>query len=826
MKTIFKNTFKTTKFIILSIIFIVACSAACCVNYFINAKTETVASAADSYDTALMNEWNSKVEASTSARPQTFKLTKNWVAAQSGFGTGTGFEEGHSRSLLVPSYKNIILDLNGYKLDRNLSTYIDWGCVITVKGTLTIKDSSSSKTGVICGGYNGNYGGAIVVDGGKFTLESGKIADNVCKYYGGAVYLVNTNATFIMNGGTISDNLCGYETSNGVYVGDKGTFLMNGGALYGGVKVSENGTFSHDGGTVNDKNPPKTLTDTTRDVRVIYDGQKHYITVSATGFYPDDYLSTKATIRFGVSADNCNLTACPTVTNVSESTTIYYKVTFKDTYKDFTGSAKITVTPRSLAANTEFSTIADRTYTGTEIVPEFTVSNSALTIADKTLVNGTDFTAEFSDNINAGTATITLTGKGNFTGTCIKTFNIVKAAVTDATADVNVVYDRAPHGITVSVTGCIGDDTFENSSAVVRYGISSGAFTLDESPVLTDAGSPLTIYYQITFANYNTVTGSKTVTITSRDLSGSVISVSGEYVYIGSEITPEYTAADAELKGENKSLMLGTDYTAVITDNLNAGTATITLTGTGNFSSVKSQTFEIKKAILTDVSEGVNVIYDGLAHQITVNATGFMGEDGMKDGSILYCLTEDGTFVAELPSVTNVSDSKEIYYKVTFDNYEMLQGSRIVTVTPRDISAGTVIKVTGSYEYNGAAIIPNYTVENEGILAADKSLKEDVDFIAGYSDNVNVGTAKIKLKGTGNFTGEATQTFEIKSDSDTPVDPEEPDKPEPPKEEDKDDSGAENEGTFNPAVVIVPVAVVVVGAGCAATGIIIKKRRK
>jgi prepilin-type N-terminal cleavage/methylation domain-containing protein len=62
-------------------------------------------------------------------------------------------------------------------------------------------------------------------------------------------------------------------------------------------------------------------------------------------------------------------------------------------------------------------------------------------------------------------------------------------------------YDGSNHGITVTSSG-----------ATIKYGIEEGNYTLDDSPKYTDVGE-YTIYYQITKEGYNTVTGSKTVTI-------------------------------------------------------------------------------------------------------------------------------------------------------------------------------------------------------------------------------------------------------------------------------------------------------------------------
>ena len=63
----------------------------------------------------------------------------------------------------------------------------------------------------------------------------------------------------------------------------------------------------------------------------------------------------------------------------------------------------------------------------------------------------------------------------------------------------------------------------------------------------------------------------------------------------------------------NKTLKKDTDYTLSYSDNINAGTATITITGKGNFTGMTSMTFIItqKSAEKLNISEIANQIYTG-----------------------------------------------------------------------------------------------------------------------------------------------------------------------------------------------------------------------
>lgn len=97
-----------------------------------------------------------------------------------------------------------------------------------------------------------------------------------------------------------------------------------------------------------------------------------------------------------------------------------------DAISSVSAAKTITITPavKSLTASM-VSNIPDQEYTGSEITPEIVVKDGA-----KTLVEGTDYTVAYSNNIDAGEAKITITGNGKYAGTVTVRFNIVKIAYT------------------------------------------------------------------------------------------------------------------------------------------------------------------------------------------------------------------------------------------------------------------------------------------------------------------------------------------------------------------------------------------------------------
>lgn len=84
-------------------------------------------------------------------------------------------------------------------------------------------------------------------------------------------------------------------------------------------------------------------------------------------------------------------------------------------------TADVTVEPAPLPEDKIQVAEGPFTFANKEITPE---------VAIEGLDEGTDYTVEYKDNFDAGTASIVLTGMGNYTGTVTKTFEIKKAALT------------------------------------------------------------------------------------------------------------------------------------------------------------------------------------------------------------------------------------------------------------------------------------------------------------------------------------------------------------------------------------------------------------
>ena len=90
---------------------------------------------------------------------------------------------------------------------------------------------------------------------------------------------------------------------------------------------------------------------------------------------------------------------------------------------------------------------------------------------------------------------------------------------------------------------------------------------------------------------------------------------------------------------------------------------------------------------------------------------------------------------------------------------KVLETAEIPALSRISISKASVTLSTSTYAYDGKAKTPSVTVKVGG-----KTLKKDTDYTVSYSNNTKVGTAKVTIKGKGNYTGSVSKTYSIKND--------------------------------------------------------------
>ena len=372
-------------------------------------------------------------------------------------------------------------------------------------------------------------------------------------------------------------------------------------------------------------------------------------------------------------------TVVPTAINAG-TYTVYYYINGNSNYKEKSGSVIVTIKKYDLSTNGIIGTINDQTYTESEIKPTPLVTASMSNVGVATLVNNTDYTYSYSNNINAGTtsnpyATVNVTGKGNYTGTKSKTFKIIKATNPTVITANDLTYNAAEQTLVTS----------SKEQGYICYSLSAVPTSCSANSALakgTNAGT-YTVYYLISGnSNYNSKSGSVKVSIKQYDISKTAtIGIINDQVYTGNAIKPTPNVTVPIPTGKTTTLVNNTDFTYSYSNNKNIGTANITITGQGNYTGTKSTTFKIsQKASLCTITSVPSLKYPS-------NATGSIQFKCTGDGKITVTssstgvieVTNTGTTGAGLKGIT--AGKSKITVSQAAGNYEASSASADVTVT-------------------------------------------------------------------------------------------------------------------------------------------------
>lgn len=392
---------------------------------------------------------------------------------------------------------------------------------------------------------------------------------------------------------------------------------------------------------------------------------------------------------------------------------------------NYTGSASksFRIVPADIANFTASLSASTFGYDGSKKKPSATVRSG-----NKTLTSGTDFTVSYSNNVNVGTASAVITGKGNYSGSITKEFIITPADFSKLTASL--------------AAGTFSyDGTEKKPEVTVKSGSKQLTSGTDFTVSYTDNINVGTAKAVITGKGNYSGTITKSFKITQADLSKFTASLSADsFIYDGAEKKPVVT-----VKSDNAQLTADTDFTVSYSSNINAGTATVTITGKGNYSGSIKKQFTITPADFSGFSAELSAD--------TVTYTGSAQKPGATVKSGDKVLVSGTDFTVSYSNNTNAGTAK-----ATIKGKGNYSGTitKEFTITPADISQLTASLSADIFRYNGTEQKPSVTVKSR-----DKMLVPDTDFTVSYSDNIDVGTATVNITGQGNYTGSMTRTFTI-----------------------------------------------------------------
>ena len=202
---------------------------------------------------------------------------------------------------------------------------------------------------------------------------------------------------------------------------------------------------------------------------------------SASKVYDGEALTAGATIEGLVGDETATAQTQGSQTEVGSSANTVSRITW-DTAKEGNyyiaaqNDGTLTVTPKGVAQMTVGS-LPDVTYNG-----ESQQQKPVVKDGDKVLTEGVDYELTYSENTtDAGTVTVTITGKGNYAGSVEREYRITPAPLVVSTPSASGVYNGKPLTAAGSVSGFVNGESapFETTGSQTEVGTSDNTYAID-----------------------------------------------------------------------------------------------------------------------------------------------------------------------------------------------------------------------------------------------------------------------------------------------------------------------------------------------------------
>ena len=410
-----------------------------------------------------------------------------------------------------------------------------------------------------------------------------------------------------------------------------------------------------------------------------------------------------------------------------------------------------TITPRELTKQAVVDGFKrEYQYTGAQICPVGIAVTDYIDGVKYKLAEGAEYTLSYANNINIGTATITVNGTGNFKGTAKGQFLITASTISGG--------DTLPGNSYLEGTGQIsGSKPVGPSDVKLTMDTANAMYYTGKAlyPRVTISGMTENVDYTVTYSSNTEVgigviniagIGNNTGMITKyfriiASLSKCTIGAIPTQEYTGSPVTPAVV-----VRCGNTILKAGTDYTVSYINNVNIGTATVMIRSAGNenYTGSTTTTFKIGNDMSSFLVTGYapNVVYTGEAL-----TPGVIVESGNT------VLTEGTDYTVSYRNNVDVGIADIIVTGI--GKYDGTQTVNFV-IEARNIESCDVSDVEDK-TYTGNAYTPSITVSDSGTV-----LTNGVDYTVTYKNNTNPGIATIVIEPVNkNYAGTKTINFRI-----------------------------------------------------------------
>ena len=490
---------------------------------------------------------------------------------------------------------------------------------------------------------------------------------------------------------------------------------------------------------------------------------KHEVTVTGDGFVKGEVNDIKAT---------GSITTVGKVTN-----TITYTPSDKFKEKNYTitkheGELSVTEksiipdgpkTPEEKKTGIKVTAPKDTTYSGNEQKKEPVIED---TKTGKTLDKDNYSLSYSTDVTNAGTVTITVTGKGNYTGKFEVTYKILPRKVTLKSETASKPYDGT--ALTKPDVKVSGDGFVEGEVSDIKA--TGSVTTVSEGKVTNTITFTKKTDYKD--GNYTIDKDEGKLSITAQsidpgtdpekpnpDYTGAKVNSPKDSVYDGKEHKWIPTVTDKA----DKKLKAGKDYTVEYsTKNFkDVGTIDVTITGKGNYTGTVTRTYKVTPKEYTVTTESATKTYSGTALTAGGKVEGIVSGETVEfttTGSQTEVGTSKNTYelVWKSAKATNYTLAKESIGELTVKAKSIVPDG---PDTPDEKKTGITVSEPSDSKYDGKEHKEVLTVTD---TKTGKELVAGTDYSVTYSsDLVNAGTVKVTVAGLGNYTGSFTKTYKI-----------------------------------------------------------------
>ena len=530
------------------------------------------------------------------------------------------------------------------------------------------------------------------------------------------------------------------------------------------VRVSSDDCLEYVTGTEKITINPATLTVKTEGAKRAYNGKPLTAEGTITGFVNGE------TAKFTVTGSQTTVGQSENTYNIDwkakDTTAKKGNYTISEDLGDLVVISKSIVpddknTPEEKKTGIKVTAPKDTTYSGNEQKREPVIED---TKTGKTL-DKDDYSLSYSDDVtNAVTVTITVTGKGNYTGKFEVTYKINPRKVTLKSETASKPYDGTAltkPAVTVSGDGFVKGEVSDIKATGLVTTVSEGKVT-----------NTITFTKENNYkdGNYAIDKEEGKLSITAQsidpgtdpekpnpDYTGAKVNSPSDKVYDGNEHKWIPTVTDKA----DKKLEAGTDYTVEYsTKNFkDVGTIDVTITGIGNYSGTVTRTYKITPKSVTVTADNKSKVFGETDPKFTAKVVGTLGND-----TVEYTLSRETGEAVGKYEITVKGDKLQGNYTVTY-----VAGT--LKITSQSIDPGTDPEKPNP-DYTGAKVnSPSDEVydgkEHKWIPTvtdkADKKLEAGKDYTVEYSTKnfKDVGTVEVTITGIGNYSGTVKRSYKV-----------------------------------------------------------------